>query len=184
MLLYWKVKFFKRPCWNSEITVKTWARKFLKVSSFRDFEVYDKEEKLIAIGTTEWVLIDTKKGSVGKITDKMAEEYDGNPKSVFEEEIVSKLKPTDNMEKICEYTAKRRDIDVNHHVNNVNYLEIAYEAFPEGTNIKFDNLEIYYKKQIKLGETVSLFYSKENEVHTVCIKSKDEKTIHAVLKFF
>lgn len=184
MLLYWKVKLFKRPCWNEEILVKTWAREFLKVSSFRDFEVTDKEGKLIATATTEWVLIDTKKGTIGKITDEMKEKYGKVEKSVFTEEVISKLKPAENMEKIYEYTAKRRDIDVNHHVNNANYLEFAYDAFPGSENIKFDNLEIYYKKQIKLGETVSIFYSKENGIHTVCIKSKDEKTLHSVLKFF
>ena len=43
MLLYWKIKTFKRPCWDTELTVKTWARKFEKVSSWRDFEVYDNE---------------------------------------------------------------------------------------------------------------------------------------------
>ena len=88
------------------------------------------------------------------------------------------------MEKIYEYTAKRRDIDVNHHVNNVNYLEFAFDAFPKDLEIKFNNIEIQYKKQIKLGETISCFYSKCEDTHTVCIKSQDEKTLHATLKFF
>lgn len=184
MLLYWKIKLFKRPCWNEEILVKTWPREFLKVSSFRDFEVLDKKGEIVALATTEWVLIDTKKGAIGKITDDMKEKYGIVNKAAFAEEIVSKLKPSENAQKIYEYTAKRRDIDVNHHVNNANYLEFAYDAFPEGENTKFENIEIYYKKQIKLGETISVFYSKENEIHTVSIKSQDEKTLHAVLKFF
>ncbi len=54
------------------------------------------------------------------------------------------------MENIYKYTAVRRDIDANHHVNNVNYLEFAYDALPEKINLNFENLEIFYKKQIKL----------------------------------
>ena len=150
MLLYWKIKTIKRPHWNTELMVKTWARKFEKVSSWRDFEVYDNDGNLILIGTTQWVLIDVKKQSIAKITDKMHEEYGIFEKSVFEDEVSGKLQLEDKMEKVYEYTPTRRDIDSNHHVNNVNYLEIAYDAFTTGMNLDFENLEIYYKKQIKL----------------------------------
>lgn len=151
MLLYWKIKTVKRPHWNEELTVKTWARKFEKVSSWRDFEVYDENGELIVIGTTEWVLIDAKKQRIAKITEDMVNEYGGMvSKSVFKEDIDGKLKPEEGIEKVYEYTAGRRDIDVNHHVNNVNYLEFAYDAFPKNLNTDFANIEIYYKKQIKL----------------------------------
>lgn len=150
MLLYWKIKTIKRPHWNTELMVKTWARKFEKVSSWRDFEVYDNDGNLILIGTTQWVLIDVKRQSIAKITDKMHEEYGIFEKSVFEDEVSGKLQLEDKMEKVYEYTPTRRDIDSNHHVNNVNYLEIAYDAFTTGMNLDFENLEIYYKKQIKL----------------------------------
>ena len=150
MLLYWKIRTLKRPKWNTEITVKTWARSFEKVSSWRDFEMYDNEGELIAIGTTNWVLIDVKSQRIAKITEKMAKEYDRLDKCVFEEEITGKLQPEDNMEMIYEYTASRRDIDANHHVNNVSYLEIAYDALPKEISVDFENIEICYKKQIKL----------------------------------
>lgn len=150
MLLYWKIKTIKRPCWNEELIVKTWARKFEKVSSWRDFEVYDKDNNLIIIGTTEWVLIDAKKQRIAKITEEIKNAYGLLQKSVFNEEIVDKLQVEENAKKIYEYTAKRRDIDVNHHVNNVSYLEFVYDVFPNSLSIDFENIEIYYKKQIKL----------------------------------
>lgn len=109
-----------------------------------------KTGNLIIIATTEWVLIDVKKGTIAKITEKMANEYEIVPKSVFEEEIKGRLKPEENMIKTHEYTARRGDIDANHHVNNVNYLEFAYDVFPEDIKVDFGNIEIYYKKQIKL----------------------------------
>jgi len=49
MLLNWKIEVFRRPNWDAEVTVKTWPRKFEKVSSWRDFEVYDKDGNLIVI---------------------------------------------------------------------------------------------------------------------------------------
>lgn len=150
MLLYWKIKTFKRPRWNTELLIKTWPRAFEKVSSWRDFEMYDNEGNLVVIGTTQWALIDAKAGKLSKITEEMANEYGMVEKAVFEEEILGRLKPDENEKKVGEYTARRRDIDTNHHVNNINYLEFAYDVFPENVDTDFNNLEIYYKKQIKL----------------------------------
>lgn len=184
MLLYWKIQVYERPRWNTNLIIKTWPRGFSKVSSWRDFEVYNEEGKKIAIASTEWVLVDAQKRNIARITDKMIEEYDIVSKKVFTEEITGKLKEPENMEKVYEYTSKRRDIDVNHHVNNVVYLELAYDALPKDINVDFNNLEIFYKKQVKLGEELGIFYGKDENAHYVSIKSPDGKVLHAVLKFF
>ena len=185
MLLFWKVRFFKRPTWNTDLEVKTWPRSFNKISSWRDFEVYDENREKVAIATTEWVLIDVKKHGIGRITEEIINSYGITDKSVFQEEVSGKLKEEENIQATYEYTATRRDIDVNHHVNNANYLDIACEAFPNDFDIdKVKDIEIYYKKQIKIGETVRCYYSNNDEAHTVYIKSQDGKNLHAILKFF
>lgn len=183
MVLYWKIKLLKRPHWDTEITVKTWPRKFSKVSSWRDYEIYTQDGEKIGMAASEWVLIDTEKFTVGRITEKMIKDYGMVDKQAFEEEITGKLKEPESLEKVYEYTASKRDIDTNHHVYNVNYLELAYNALPEEACKNYDSIEIYYKKQIKLGDTVLFFYSNEGDSHIITIKSQDEKTLHAILKF-
>ncbi len=166
MLLYWKVRTMKRPRWNTELTVKTWARKYEKVSCWRDFEVYDDIGNLIVIGTTQWVLIDIKKQSIAKITDEMREGYGISQKSVFEQEPVGKLYADEDMNKVNEYTGERRDIDSNHHVNNVSYLDIAYNALPKDVKLDFNEFELYYKKQIKLRRNSSEYIVHIVKIHT------------------
>ena len=184
MLLYWKIKVIKRPSWNTEIIVKTWVRKIDKVSTWRNFEMYDEAQELVAKGTAKWALIDTNTERPAKITEQMGEAFGPIEKDVFDEDLSGKLQEGENLKKIYEYTSERRDIDVNHHVNNIIYLDLAYNAFPENINLDFNNFEIYYKRQIKLGDTVAVFYEEENNIHTISIKSQDEKTLHAVLKFY
>lgn len=184
MLLYWKIKVIKRPSWNTEIVVKTWVRTLEKATSWRNFEMYNKEQELIAIGTTKWALIDTNTGRPAKITEEMGDAFGPIEKDVFDENLSGKLQESENMQKIYEYTSERRDIDVNHHVNNVVYLDLAYNAFPEDQDLDFNNFEIYYKNQIKFGEKVKVFYEEKDNIHTVSIKGQDEKTLHAVLKFY
>lgn len=184
MILYWKIKVLKRPRWNTELTVKTWGREFSKVSTWREYEAYDSLGEKIAIASTEWVAVDAKKGSLLKISEKMVNDYGIVEDKVFKEELNGKLKEPENMQKIYEYKPTRRDIDTNHHVNNVIYLELAYDAFPEDISINFNNIEIQYKKQIKPGEKVSCYYGKDETSHIVSIKSLDGKITHAILKFY
>ena len=85
------------------------------------------------------------------------------------------------------YTSERRDIDTNHQVNNLFYLDFAYSALPEEIyNNRFDlnNIEITYKKEIKLGDTIKCKYAFENSKHIVVIFSEDEKTVHAVINLY
>ena len=181
MILYWNIQIYKRPKWDSELEIKTWVREFSKISSWREFEIYCEGEK-VGIAISEWVVIDTLKNSLGKMTDEMVEKYGVYEKTAYDKNLTGRLKEPENLQKIYEYTARRRDLDTNNHVNNKIYLEYAYDALPK--DLSFNNIEIYYKKQIKLGDIISCFYSNEGNEHTVVIKSADEKILHAILKFY
>ena len=41
-----------------------------------------------------------------------------------------------------------------------------------------------YKKEIKLGEKVNLYYALEDGVNIVVIKSEDDKILHSIIKFY
>lgn len=187
LLLNWKLRIFKRPSWNSNIKIDTWARQEDKLYSYRDFEVYDNENNLIAIASSKWVIADTKTHSLLRITDKMVKEYNYIDKSLFEELIINKIKEPKDYDSKINYTISRRDIDSNNHVNNLCYLDFAYQSLPEEIYqeyySKFSNIEIMYKKEAILGDKISCFYKKidENE-YVVTIKSEDLKTLHAIIK--
>ena len=85
-----------------------------------------------------------------------------------------------------QYKVKRADIDVNNHMHNLNYVDLANEALPEEVYREkhFDNLRISYKKEIKLGETVKCKYAYENNKHIVAIKSEDDKILHAIIEMW
>ncbi len=187
MILNWKLKIFSRPSWNSELLVKTWARTFSKIASNRDFEVYDSHNNLVAIASSKWVLIDSEKHTIDRITPEISHAYGANDKSVFDVEVNDKEQEPANSKFIYEYTIKRRDIDTNHHVNNLYYLDYAYDALPGNIcNTSFDNIEIVYKRQIKINDTIKVFYSydEQNNQHIVTIKSENLDIVHAIIKLF
>ena len=162
--LNWRVKILRRLVYGEEVTIKTWARDASKVITLRDFEVIDKEGKTVCIATTRWTLtnIDTK--GITKITDDMISKYNPDTKIVMPGFEFKKLKEPENFTSEYVYTTQRRDIDVNKHVHNLNYLDFAYEALPEEIyeetlSNDFNSIEIMYKTAIKFGDTSRCLYS-------------------------
>ena len=185
VLLDWKLKIIRRPKYSEKIKIKTWSKNAIKFYTYRDFEVYDENGQVIAIATSKWVLLDIDKEKIVKISDEVLNKYEPElEKSVFDISEIEKLQEPENYISEVEYTVKKSDIDVNNHMHNLNYLELANEALPEDVynEQELNNVRINYKKEIKLGETVKCKYSFENNTHIIVIKSKDEKVIHAIIK--
>ena len=162
ILLNWKVKIIKRPLYGESILVKTWARNTIKFYTFRDFEVYNDRNELIAIASSKWVLLDAKTMTLTKISNELIGKYNPENKAVFSnEKEIGKLTFPTQYESMLPYTIQRKDIDINKHVHNVSYLDFAYEVLPEKVydNSILDTFEILYKK-----------------------KADDEKTIHCVIR--
>ena len=185
VLLDWKLKIIRRPKYSEKIKIKTWSKNAIKFYTYRDFEVYDENGQVIAIATSKWVLLDIDKGKIVKISDEVLNKYGPElEKSVFDISEIEKLQEPEDYISEVEYTVKKSDIDVNNHMHNLNYLELANEALPEDVynEQELNNVRINYKKEIKLGETVKCKYGFENNAHIVVIKSMDEKIIHAIIK--
>ena len=186
VLLHWKVTILKRAKYSDEVLVKTWSRKSLKFYSYRDFEMYDKNTmELLAYGTSKWTLIHFEHG-ITRLDDSIISNYHPENKSVYKEDELDKLKEPTSYTNEFDYTILRSNIDVNKHMHNLYYLDLAYETLPNDVyeSCSFDNIEIMYKKECKLGENVKCLYSYENGKHIVAIKSNDEKHLHCIIQLY
>ena len=120
LILNWKLKVFSRPKWNTNLTIKTWTRSSNPLFSYRDLEIYDDKNDLVAIATSKWILFDVNKKSITKLPQEVQESFNCIDKSVFSEKIKEKLKEPESSKLVLKYKIQRRDIDTNHHVNNLN----------------------------------------------------------------
>ena len=187
LLLNWKVEIKSYPILNDTITVKTWPRIFDKLYSYRDFEVYDENNNLIAIASSKWFAIDTENKKIIKLTQEITEAYGGiTQKKVFESAFDEKIRVPEELKLNFNYTIQRRDLDTNSHVNNLHYIDYALETIDENiyNNTTFNNLEIIYKKEIKLKENINCYYSFEDNKHIVTIKNENDSIIHAIVKLY
>ena len=177
----------KRPMYGDKLHIVTWARDTEKFSTYRDYEVYNQDNELVIIGTSKWVLIDTTTGRLRPIPEEIIKLYNPDTKTVFpsEEALLTKLTDSEHYDTVCNCTVGRSQIDLNNHMHNLYYLDMAYEALPEEVykNNTFNFFEITYKKQIRLHDTVKCYYVFEENTHKVIIKSLDDKKTHAIIIF-
>lgn len=186
VLLEWKLKVIERPVYGQELTVRTWVRNMRKFFSDRDFEIYDENNNLCVIATSKWALIDIKEGKMTRIPDEMIEKYENEEKDVFEGEKLEKIEIPTEFSKQIKYEVIRKDIDMNKHMHNLYYLDLAYETLPEEVYEKrpFNNIRITYKKEIKLGEVVTCKYSNQDNKNIIVIESSDDKTLHSIIEVY
>lgn len=186
MVLAWKVEILKRVIYGTNLKVCTWAKSANKFQTYRDFEVYDEIGELVCIATSKWTLVDIEKNGITRITDDIIAHYFPEENNVFENAEVDKLIEPSLFSHEFSYQIQRRDIDVNQHMHNLNYLDVAYEALPEEVYYtdEYNHFEIMYKKAIKLGDTVKCLYSYTDNAHYIIMKSVDDKQLHAIVKLY
>ena len=156
-----------------------------KCCAYRDFEIYDENENKLAIATTKWVLLDFDTRKIQKIPEALSQEYKSESEiSVFEEEL-DKLREIETEDISIKLKIRRTDIDINNHVNNLNYLDLAYEVLPEHIyNSDLKNVRITYKHQTAPGETVNISYIKEKGKNIITIKTEDKVNLHAIVELW
>lgn len=184
MLLDWKMEVIKRPKYNDDIKVETWSRKVERLYAYRDFQIKDKEGNIIVIGTSRWIFVDTDRRRPVRLTADIVDLYESETdKSVFPEEIKDIEYEEDYIFK-KEYYIQRRDIDINEHMHNLSYLDMAYEILPYDIykNKIFNNVRIVYKKEIVYGEKVECYYTQYNDKYIITAKSKEK--INAVIELY
>lgn len=184
ILLDWKLKVINRPTYGQLLTVNTWGKGMNKFFTYRDYEIYDNNNNLCAIATSKWALIDTEKGKMSRLTENIINAYKPEKKTVFEEKSLDKVKIPEEFSNTIKYEVIRKDIDINKHMHNLYYLDLAYEVLPDEIYNKrpFDFVRITYKKEIKLGEKVNCKYVEQDGKYVIVIKSEDETVIHAIVE--
>lgn len=186
VVLNWKLHVYSRPCWNTSLTVKTWPSNQKYVSFYRDFEITDENDNLIAIATSKWIPFDVNKHTFTKLSPEISNNYTIINKHVFDEPFKEKFTEPESSAFVKEYVVLQRDLDTNHHVNNLNYLDFACEALPVNIPSNFTDVEIMYKNEAKLDDVLEMYYYKsdipEDNEYTITIKNKFTDELHSIVK--
>lgn len=185
ILTGWRLELMERCPWRSHLTVQTWPRSMDGYTSDRDFLVY-RGGDLIARATSRWFLVSTETGKITRVTDQVRAAYDLDDRVLFDTPIPSNGRTPAGVPAAFSTVVGRRDIDTNHHVNNIHYLDYALEALPEAVLRDLPRtVEVVFRRQILLGTPIRCLYSvTEDGRHQVEIQSGEEKPVHHAFLWF
>lgn len=182
VLLNWRVKILKRPTYNDLVTIKTWASFSKGIYSTRSFELFVNDE-LIAYADSKWLYVNAITHSIEKITDEMIELYGPDSRTLFDTEYKDRTKMPEGLEELFSYTTIKRDLDANHHVNNIVFLQIANEVLDDSLLANSTDFSILYKKEISHGDIVSCYKTTDDTGNTIVfLYNKEKDILHGIIK--
>lgn len=182
LIVGWRVRMLQKAHWNETLYVDTWPRTMSRVTSERDFAIKNEAGQTVCIATSNWILVSSDTGRATRVTPQIAAAYPLTPEPAFKDEV----QLPDMTEGQLTYVGKvlRRDLDTNHHVNNLIYLDYARQALPEEIyNHPFREMTVKYSRQLLLGDTFHCIYSHADGCHTVSLQS-ETGILHAQVTFF
>ena len=124
------LKMQRYPRWRDTVRVATWPSGVRRLFACRDFELWDGQDRLLGCATSDWLLVDLATFKPVPVSSDIANTCATERGRVFEAPPI-KLPDLERVEQERTFQARLSDLDFNHHVNNVNYIEWALEAAPE-----------------------------------------------------
>ncbi len=142
------------PRWEDAVTIVTWPRKGRKITALRDFELFLGAER-IGAATTEWMIIDLATRRASVIPPAVFGLANDERQPALGDAEFSRLawNCKERGADALSFRAKRSDIDLNGHVNNVHYAEWFLETVPESAGV-CRSCEIVFRSETLAGEEV------------------------------
>lgn len=179
MLSSWQIVVERYPEICEDIKVSTWAYDFKHFFGSRNFTLEDKEGNRIAYANSLWVYMNTETGKPESVPERLFDLY--QPEEKLDMEYAPrKIKLPKEYEVLESFPVRLHHLDVNHHVNNGQYIEMARELLDK--DFVVHQMRAEYKSQAKLGDIVVPKVHKEGDTVVVMLCDTQDNP-YAVVEF-
>ncbi len=148
------VKVYQYPQRWDEITVHTWPSAGEGIRAFRDYELKNSDDKTIAVGLSQWMVLDLKTKRPVKIPDEILK-FGSHPGPHVLENNRSTIETLPDEDSRLITRVGRQDLDMNNHVNNVKFIEWI-TGHHQDSSLKCRELKIQFMSEAKLGDKIFL----------------------------
>jgi acyl-ACP thioesterase len=155
--LFWvlsrvKVGIEKLPAWRDEVTLVTWPKGVDRLFALRDFRMLDRDGATMVRGTSCWLLVDMERMRPRRI-DSIPRSFPVLTEEHALRESLDKITAPENLAVKCEKQVMVSDLDVNHHVNNTEYVRWIADCLEPGDGT-LRSLQVNYLEEAKLGDVM------------------------------
>ena len=148
-----EITLLEFPRWGQTIRLFTGSKGADKLFAFRDFMVWDEQERMLVRGMSSWLLLNSDTKRIQKPEAIL-------PSALFDptmkpERQPQKLVATGNLIATEKLKVRFSDLDLNYHVNNTSYIRWV-ENFLADHRIYPSNLAINYLAECRKDEVLEL----------------------------
>ena len=123
------VEIKRRPQWHEVIRIETWVNEVGRMMTTRNFRIWDTAGELIGASVSQWAMLDFSTRTPLDLREALtAGSYVlEEPSPIARPGKIVRVAPTRSVEHRVVYS----DIDFNHHVNSMKYLQWMVDMLPE-----------------------------------------------------
>lgn len=159
-----QIRMLSYPKWGDIVQVETYFTDEGRLAARRDWVIKCAATgEVLGAATSTWVTINLAMRKLAKLPEDLKAKFmKFSPKpprhAIPAEETKQKLGDMDETTQITgpQQVARRSDMDMNGHINNVTYLALALETLPEDVynNHRLYEVEVDFKAECKAGELI------------------------------
>lgn len=151
-----EVEIYRLPQWTDEVTLITWPRGVDGVFALRDFEIFDQQGSKIIAATSSWLVLNIQ--TRRPVRSDWYSDFNFANRSALPHNASKLAEQITNPEYIERFDVRIGDIDMNRHVNNVRYIDWAYNTFC------MDHFQNFYPSRVVVNFNAE---GKANDIITV-----------------
>jgi acyl-ACP thioesterase len=179
--MYYQIE--RLPKWREKFSITTWHKGYQGATSLRDFLIRNNDGNIITRVTSTWIVVDLDNRKIRR-SDQLCGDAHLHTQNAIERHCEKIIIPADlDMKKQGEVIPHFSNIDMNRHVNNVNYYTWALDFLPEDlANIDIKTLEINFIAEAKEGVKMDVMYGNIGNDYFCDIKNSETGTSHCKVK--
>ena len=158
LLSSWQIMIERRPALGEKIRVVTWPYGVKGLYALRNFAILDEKNEYLVKANSYWFLLNTETGRPMRIMESDTAPY-------------GEFSPKLEMEETGRMVVMKHLLDTNLHVNNAQYVDIARELLPAGTEIS--EIRAEYRKAAVLGDEIVIRSAREGKSYLVSLCNPD-----------
>ncbi len=174
------LQIVRMPKLNETIRVVTYPAGFDRLFTYRDYLVFDANDKLIAKSSSAWLLMNTNTRKMERVPDDIKEKGNYDTTHCLDKPI-NKLSAIEQVDLYKDFDVHWHDTDFNNHLSNIRYMQWTFETinFYVENKGRLKSLDIIYKSECFWKDKVRVLTQKideRNYLHSL-IRLSDEKEL-------
>ena len=148
------VRMNSYPRWRDELAITTWPSGANRLYALRDFTLADAAGHPLGTAASAWILLDVKSRRPVRVPAEVAALALRDRPRAIEEAFSRRLDEPSQPDAERNFVIRVSDLDVNQHVNLVNYIEWSVETVPAEVREKamLTDLQVEFHAESVFGD--------------------------------